>query len=210
MIDQLRTQPQSIIVAGAHTAIIQSILDFDYIRGTISPSIMAIVGGNKNSHKCWFGDKEILLPVFKDFLMVKQAGLEATWLLNIASGNSARKMTESFFTHYPNALGAHLFAEGVSEQDALTLIEQFGSSKLIAGASGVGLLVSSELKLGAIGGIYGGNVNLLGRLSGNTAVICSSGGMVNEIVDSVLRAGGAPSFAVSYGGERFPITSSLQ
>lgn len=210
MIDLLRKQTPTIIVAGAHAQIIQSILDFDYIRGKDVPSIVAVVGGTRKTHKCWFGEQEILLSVFRNIEEVCVSGLEAEWLLNIASANSARKMTESFFAHYPEALGVHIFAENVSEQDALALVQQYGESKLIAGPSGVGLLVPGLLKLGAIGGIFGGNINQLAKISGNTAVICSSGGMVNEIVDSVLRAGGAPSFAVSYGGDRFPGTSSLQ
>lgn len=206
----LNTNAQHIILAGIHPQIIQSILDFDYIRGVANPSISGLLGGTKKSHKCWFGDTEILLPVFKDFREAAQAGIPADWLLNIASANSARKMTESFFEHYPDALGVHIFAEGLSEQDALALIERYGSTKKIAGASGVGLLVPGELKLGAIGGIFGGNINLLAKTKGNTAIVCSSGGMVNELIDTVLRAGGAPSFAVSYGGDRFPITSPLQ
>ncbi len=209
MINFLRNNPQHIIVTGIHPRIIQSILDFDYIRGASESSITALVGSTKRSHKCWFGDKEILLPVFKDFASAAGAGVVADWLLNIASANSARKTTESFFAHYKDALGAHIFAEGFSEQDALALVEAYGDTKKIAGASGVGLLVPGALKLGAVGGIFGGNINQLAATSGNTAIVCSSGGMVNELIDTVLRAGGAPSFAVSYGGDRFPVSSPL-
>ncbi len=209
MINSLRTKDQKIIVVGAHARIIQSILDFDYVRGAPSPSITAVIGGAKKSHKCWFGDSEILLPVFKNIDFASQGSVEADWLLNIASANSARKVTESFLSHYPEAIGAHIFAENVAEQDSLCLVEAYGSTKLIAGPSGVGLIVPGSLKLGAIGGIFGGNINKLADCNGNTAIICSSGGMVNEIVDTVLRAGGAPSFAVSYGGDRFPISSPL-
>lgn len=204
-----RDTPQAIIVVGAHAPIIQSVLDFDYMRGAVAPSITAIIGGTKKTHKCWFGDQEILLPVYQSIDHVKNAGVSAQWLLNIASANSARKITESFFAHYPDAHGAHLFAENLAEQDALALVESFGEDKLIAGASGVGLLIPGAMKLGAIGGIFGGNTHQLARCTGNTAIICSSGGMVNEIIDSVLRAKGMPSFAVSYGGDQFPVSAPL-
>lgn len=200
----------NIMVVGVHKKIIQSILDFDYTRGASKPSVTAVIGGNRKSHKCWFGDAEILLPVFGSVSSAKMAGIEADWLLNIASANSARKITEQFFNNYQDAVGAHLFCEGFAEQDALALIEAYGETKLIAGASGVGLMVPGIMKLGAVGGIFGGNINKLSKLKGNTAVVCSSGGMVNELIDSVLRAGGSPSFAVSFGGERFPVTSPLQ
>lgn len=206
----LKLADNKIIVVGAHTKIIQSVLDFDYARGATAPSITAVVGGNRKTHKCWFGEKELLLPTYPTIAAAAAAGVAADWLLNISSANSARKVTEQFFDSYKDASGVHLFCEGLSEQDALSLVSQFGEDKLIAGASGVGLLIPGVLKLGAIGGIFGGNANLLSKKKGNTAVICSSGGMVNEIMDTLLRAGGAPSFAVSFGGDRFPVTSPLQ
>lgn len=210
MITTIRSIVPKILVVGAHQKIIQSILDFDYIAGRSVPSITAVVGGTRKSHKCFFGDTELLLPVYQNIPAAAEAGVEANALLNIASANSARVITELFFAAFPEATTAHLFAEGVAERDALALIEQFGEERLIAGASGVGLLVPGSLKLGAAGGIFGGNINRFARLSGNTAIICSSGGMVNELIDTVVRASGMPSFAVSYGGDRFPISAPVR
>ncbi len=203
------TTKNKVLVAGTHSKIIQSILDFDFASGADVPNVSAIVGGANKSHKCWFGDNEILLPVYASIKKAYEAGVQANWLLNITSANSAKKVTELFFECYPDATGAHLFCEGLSEQDALSLVERFGSTKLIAGASGVGLMIPGSLKLGAIGGVFGGNINLLSKQTGNTAVICSSGGMANELIDVLLRSGGCPSFAVSFGGDRFPVTSPV-
>lgn len=199
-----------VIMVGIHPEIIQSILDFDYSRGALEPSLIAIVSGNKKSYKCWFGETEILIPVFSSFdEVVKNIG-QVDWLINLSSSNSAKRTTIEFFISFPAAFGAHLFCDGLSEQDALYLIEKFGDTKFVAGASGVGFLVPGFLKLGAIGGIYGDNLNILSKQQGDTAIVCSSGGMVNEIITTLIKAGGMPSMAVSFGGDRFPITSPLQ
>tara|TARA_B100002051_G_scaffold276771_2_gene327803 strand:- start:39 stop:1751 length:1713 start_codon:yes stop_codon:yes gene_type:complete len=202
----LTKKDPTILVVGLHERIIQSILDFDYVKGTSKPSVVGVIGGGKQSHKFWFGDTEVLLPVYRDMQSVVA---KPDWLLNLASANSAKRVTDNFFSQFKNAFGAHIFCEGLSEQDALSIINTH-NSKVIAGPSGVGLLVPGHLKLGAIGGILGGNINHVAKKRGDTAVICSSGGMVNELVDSVLRAGGVPSFAVSFGGDRFPVTSPLE
>lgn len=207
MIKELRGKQPKILVAGAHSAIIQSVLDFDYVAGKEEPSIIGVVGGGKKMHKCFFGPNEILIPTYSNQAEASK-DLSPDFLLNIASANSAKKTTDEFFKYFPYAIGAHLFAEGVREHDAVSLASTY-QDKYIAGPSGVGLIVPGILKLGAVGGIYGGNVGVLAREQGVVAVVCSSGGMVNEIMDRVLRAGAGISFAVSYGGDRFPVTDPL-
>jgi ATP citrate (pro-S)-lyase len=210
MIEQIRKSDQKILVAGNHVKIIQSILDFDYAAGKERPSVVAIISAGRKSQKFFWGDDETLVPVYKDVEAVKNAAIEVDWLLCITSASSTPRMVESFFTAYPDAVGAHLFAEGVAERDSLAMIEKYGQDKLIVGPSGVGLCVPGALKLGAIGGILGERVAELGAHSGHTAVVCSSGGMVNEVMYQVVAAGSHISFAACYGGDRFPITSPLQ
>ncbi len=210
MISKIRNNNVQTLVAGNHVKVIQSILDFDYAAGKESPSVGAIIGAGRKSQKFFWGDNELLVPVYRSVDAVKNAGLEPDFLLCITSPSSTPRMVDAFFTTFPDALGAHLFAEGVSERDALTMVEKYGGDKIIAGASGVGLCVPGSLKLGAIGGIMGERVAELGSETGSTAVICSSGGMVNELMYQVVASGSAISFAVSFGGDRFPITSPLQ
>jgi ATP citrate (pro-S)-lyase len=210
MIKDIREKEAKILAVGNHTGIIQSILDFDYAAGKGSPSIVAIISAGRKTQKFFWGDGEILIPVHKDIEAVKKALFEPDWLLCITSPSSTPRIVEAFFTAFPHAHGAHLFAEGISERDALYLVEKYGQEKLILGPSGVGLCIPGCMKLGAIGGILGERVAQLGVSSGFTAVICSSGGMVNEIMYQVVAKGGGISFAACYGGDRFPITSPLQ
>ncbi|MDA8596784.1 hypothetical protein N9L26_00415 [Candidatus Pacebacteria bacterium] len=210
MIYEIRNSQPSILVAGNHVKIIQSILDFDYAAGKEVPSVVGIISAGRKSQKFFWGDTEVLVPVVGDMDAAKNLESKPDFLLCITSASSTPRMTNAFFAAFPEATGAHLFAEGVAERDALALIETYGEEKLIAGPSGVGLCVPTALKLGAIGGIMGERLAQLGSTRGHTAVICSSGGMVNELMYQVVQKGGGISFAACYGGDRFPVTSPLQ
>lgn len=210
MIKDIRNSDPKILVAGNHTKIIQSILDFDYAAGKERPSVTGVISAGKKSQKFFWGDGEILIPVYSDIESAKEADFKPDWLLCITSASSTPKLAEAFFEAFPDAKGAHLFAEGVAERDALSLIEKYGQEKLIVGPSGVGLCVPGSLKLGAIGGVSGPRLAQLGSVRGHTAVICSSGGMVNELMYQVVASGGGISFAACYGGDRFSGTSPLQ
>ncbi len=212
MINEIRNGSRNILVVGLHKPIIQSVLDFDYLSGKTEPSIVAIISNSGSVFKCFFGSNEILIPIYSSISEASFSQAKADFLLNLISANNVLKTTEEFFDNYPQALGAHVFAEGFREQDAVRLIRKFGKQKRIAGGSGVGLLVPGGLKLGAIGGIYGGDIDKINitKCKGNVAIICSSGGMVGELLNFLSLFENVPSLAVSYGGEIFPVTSPLE
>ncbi len=197
------------IVLGNHPGIVQSILDFDYISGKKEPSVMALVAGTRKAQKFFFGTQEFLLPCFKSVAAVpKSYDTRAKWMLNVQSGRRTLESTNAFFERFPAALGGHIFAENVPELHALELVERFGRTHVIAGPSGVGILVPGYLKLGAIGGV-GLEQLEQGKLAdpGAIAVVATSGGMTNELITSVVRAGKRVSFSLCIGGDRFPVTS---
>lgn len=206
---QIRKGKNKILALGNHHAIIQSILDFDFMSDKSSPSVAASVAGNKKSEKYFFGQTEVLIPCYPDMnsvpLKIKK---QVDWMLNLQSGRRAFESTVSFFEAFPKALGGHIFAENVPERHATELIRRFGSKYLIAGPSGVGLLVPGSLKLGAIGGVDLRQISA-SKLStqGSIAVVSTSGGMTNELIRAVADAGKRISFAAAIGGDRFPITS---
>lgn len=210
----LRETEAKILVSGNHVRIIQSILDFDYAAGKDTPSVFGIIAGGRKTQKFFWGNGETLVPVSATMeqaqIRLKNTENEPDFLFNITSAGSTPGMVDAFFTAFPNAKGAHLFAEGVAERDALSIIEKYGTDKLIAGPSGVGFCIPGHLKLGAIGGVLGERIAELGKTKGSVAVVCSSGGMVNELMYQIVAAGSGISFAVAFGGDRFPITSPLQ
>ena len=197
----------TVLVVGNHPAIVQAMLDFDYLCGKPSPSVKAIVAGNRSAQKFFFGTNEVLIPCYKNVAAVPRE-LAPDWLLNLQSGRRTFETTVAFFERFSGALGAHLFAENVPERHATELLERFGSRYLIAGPSGVGILIPGRLKIGAIGGIDLHQIEA-GKLTsaGSLAVVSTSGGMTNELIRAVALAERRVSFSVCIGGDRFPVTS---
>lgn len=212
ILEKIRSGEDGILVVGNHPGIVQSILDFDALSGKAIPSVVGIIAGTRKAQKFFFGTREVLIPCFRDYGRIPpERATRVRWMLNAQSGRRTLSTTVAFFDSFPDALGAHLFAENVPEQHATELIERYGSRYMIAGPSGVGFLVAGHLKLGAIGGtdatqIEAGNL----ATNGSVAVVSTSGGMTNELIRAVSLAGKRISFSFSIGGDRFPITALSQ
>ena len=208
MLETVRAGGNKVIVSGIHIPIIQATLDFDYLAGN-ERSIQAIVTGGRKSVKLFWGTEEFLMPCYPDFASIPgERGVGVRFLLNVQSGRRAYDSTIAFFTAFPDAIGAHIFAENVPEAHATKLIETFGGSKIIAGPSGVGMLVPGSLKLGAIGGVDATQLSANKLMTeGAVAVVSTSGGMTGELINAVVTGGKRLSFAFCIGGDRFPVTS---
>ena len=209
ILDKVRQGEDGILVVGNHIGIVQAILDFDFLSGKKRPSVVGLIAGTRKAQKFFFGAQEMLIPCFKDVSKVpRELDERVRWMLNVQSGRRTFDSTVAFFERFPEALGGHLFAENVPERHATELIRRFGKKHLIAGPSGVGILVSGALKVGAIGGVDALQIEA-GKLAtpGSIAVVSTSGGMTNELLRAVAAKGKRVSFSISIGGDRFPVTS---
>ncbi|MCE9541115.1 hypothetical protein K8R03_00975 [Candidatus Kaiserbacteria bacterium] len=212
LLDSVRAGEDGILVLGNHPGIVQSILDFDFLAGKKRPSVVGIIAGTRKAQKFFFGPGEILLPCFSNIARVPESvGKRVRWMLNLQSGRRSFDSTVSFFERFPDALGGHLFAENIPEFHATELIRRYGERYLIAGPSGVGIVVPGALKVGAIGGVDVSQLDA-GKLAtpGTVAVVSTSGGMTNELIRAVAARGKRISFSMSIGGDRFPVTSLTQ
>lgn len=207
-LSELRSQSNQILVLGNHEDVIQSILDFDYLAGKKQGSILGIVTGRRGFVKYFWGRAEILIPTLAHLSdLPNPVDQSRLWLLNLLSGRRTLSSTAEFLAAYPEARGATLFAENVPELHSLTLLNSHSSS-LIVGPASVGLLVPGVLKLGPIGGITPTQLTEAHLLEpGSTAVLSASGGMTNELINIASSAGLRLSFALSFGGDRFPVLS---
>lgn len=207
-IASVRSSDQKILVLGNHKPIIQSIIDFDYLSGKHTPSIAGIVTAGSKFQKFFWGKKEVLIPCFKSAEHAASQ-ISADWMFNINSGRRAYFSTHDFFKHFPDAKGGHIFAEDVPEIFAIDLYERYQKQgKTLIGTAGVGFIVPGSIKLGAVGGTDWKQIkdnNL--HLPGSVAVMSASGGMINEIITIVAQSGHGLSFAVCFGGDRFPTTN---
>ncbi|MDB5237943.1 MAG: hypothetical protein JWM46_213 [Candidatus Kaiserbacteria bacterium] len=207
-LERIRNGETGILVIGNHPGIVQSILDFDHLAGKPA-SIVCIIASTRKAQKFFFGPKEILIPCYRSVADVPQKDTSRVkWMLNMQSGRRVYESTVVFFQRFPEALGGHLFAENIPEIHATELVKTHGQKYVIAGPSGVGLLVPGHMKLGAIGGIGAAQL-VQGKLTtpGNIAVVSTSGGMTNELITAVAGAGKRVSFSLCIGGDRFPVTS---
>lgn len=209
LLDRIRKGENGILALGNHPGIIQSMLDFDYLAGKTAPSIVAIVTGGRSAQKHFWGTKEILIPCVNQLTDVpSEFHRKIRFMANFQSGRRAAESTHAFFDTFPNALGGTIFAENVPERHATELIERYEGKKLITGPASVGFLVGGSMKLGAIGGVDARQIADGGLTeAGTVAVISTSGGMTNELMNGVSRAGKRFSFCAAIGGDRFPVTS---
>ncbi len=205
-IAEIRQNPGKILAVGSYKPGYQAILDFDALCGLKEPSIVAIVGSNKKFEKYFWGNEEVLIPCYRTIAEAKQEIGQVDWLFNVTSARRSCQTTQDFFAAYPEAYGAHLFAEDISEIESLKLYNDYvQAGKTIIGPAGVGLLVPGSLKLGVVGGVDWRQIkeNHLNQ-SGSIAVLSASGGMINELITMVALSGHAISFALCFGGDRFP------
>ncbi len=208
-IANIRENPGKILVLGSYPQGCQTILDFDYLSGKETPSIVGIVTGSGRFQKYFWGNSEVLIPCFTSTLAAAEALSNITWMFNVNSGRRALMSTQNFFEDFPDADGGHIFAEDVPEEHALTLLHDYQQKgKTIIGPAGVGLIVPGALKLGVVGGVDWRQLekNRL-TLPGSVAVLSASGGMINEIITMVASTDHQISFALCFGGDRFPSTS---
>ena len=222
-IKDIRSGNNKILVLGNHEGIIQSILDFDYLSGKSEGSITGIVTGRPGFAKYFWGRKEILIPTLVSlspftFNLVPNTNL---WLLNLLSGRRTLASTLDFLSTdhcklHANIAGAALFAENVPELHSQQLIKSNTlqtdhcklCTSLVVGPASVGLLVPGVLKLGPIGGITPVQINESHLTEpGSVAVLSASGGMTNELINIATGGGARLSFALSFGGDRFPVLS---
>lgn len=207
-INELKNLEPQIVVIGLHAPIIQSILDFDYLCGRERPSVVAIIASGRQYARFFYGEKEILLPVSSSLSEVGgEIRNSANMMVNVTSGRRVLLSSIEAIDYFKEIKVGTIFAEGVPEKHAIDLFE-FAKNKEVAliGPASVGLVLPKVVKLGAIGGISRKQIVTSGILDkGGVCVLSASGGMVNEIINVVNSTHNRLSFALSFGGDRFPL-----
>lgn len=207
-IDAIRQADNKTVMLGSHPGIIQSMLDFDFLAGKQQPSIIGIVASGRKNERFFWGESEVVIPVVDHVEKLGKSKLvQCTAVVN---AQSARRVLASSITtidSLPNLKVIAIFAEHTPESHTRHLAKYVADKDvLVIGPSSVGLLMPCNIKLGAIGGTQHEQLSTgdFYRV-GDTAVISTSGGMVNELIHTVGRSGLGVSFAVALGGDRFPV-----
>lgn len=210
-LSELRQRP-SIVMIGSHPGIIQSILDYDYLIGRDRPSIKAIIVQGRKLERYFWGESEVVIPAVPTLANLKHDVLDKVNVaINVQSARRVLSSTKEAIDILPNLKIVSIFAEQTPEEHSLEL-KKIANEKniLVAGPSSVGVLLPGYAKIGAIGGTqYQQLIHAKITKPGSTAVISTSGGMVNELIHIVTSSGTGVSFAVALGGDRFPITDPM-
>lgn len=208
-INSLRIQPHRILAWGSHIPILQSMLDYDYLCGKSEPDLAGIIASGRRYLRLFWGDAERLVPVYPSLSDLPDKVMpQVRLMLNLTSGRRTMSSTLDGFSQLPHLQGGALFAENVPEQHALQIGRAISPDQWVIGPASVGLLIPGSLKLGPIGGTQAQQFAQTGITScGNIAVFSSSGGMTNELIHMVAQSGRHISFALSFGGDRFPVMS---
>ncbi len=209
-IEKIRKNEGKIITVGSYPAIIQSILDFDYLSGKKTPTVSAIIATGRKFERYFWGKKEILIPIYSSVDVIPDSKKKnLTFFLNLTSARRTLSSTKNLLENIPSLLGGVIFAENVPEKHTIELYNlSQKTNKFIIGPASVGMVIPNVLKLGAIGGIDANQlVDSSLFTSGNIAVFSASGGMTGELIRIVAQNNKNISFSLSFGGDRFPITS---
>jgi ATP citrate (pro-S)-lyase len=212
-LSEIRMTDIRVVVLGSHPGIIQSMLDYDFLIGKQQPSIIAIIASGRKQERYFWGETEVILPVIADLKQLDPEFRKAcTAVLNVQSARRVLVSSKQAIDLLPNIKMLTIFAEQTPEAHSLELYEYANSKDiLIAGPSSVGILLPGYVKLGAIGGTQHRQLSEAGILdAGDTAVISTSGGIVNELIHTVTGAGFWVSFAMAVGGDRYPVTTPAQ
>ncbi len=209
-INKLRKTSPKIIVIGEYSSIIQSIMDYDFLCKKESPSIQAIVGANKRGQRYFWGKNEVLIPFYNNLDETpNRLNDKINFFLNVTSARRVKSTSEITIGNLKNILGGVIFAENTPEKSTLDLLDNIKNKDIfLIGPSSVGLLIPGTLKLGAIGGVETKQLyNPVLYNTGNIAVFSASGGMTNELINILSGFGKRISFCLSFGADRFPLTS---
>ena len=211
-LNSIRSTPNSIIMLGTHPGIIQSVLDYDFLIGRDEPSIKAIIAHGRKQERYFWGENEIMLPVYDGLKKVKADVLsQCTAAINVQSARRVLSSSLEAMVTISSLKVLVVFAEQTPEVHSLELRKVANQKDiLLVGPSSVGILLPGHSKIGAIGGTQYeqlASANIIQQ--GATAVISTSGGMVNELIHMVTGAGQGVSFAIALGGDRYPITDAV-
>ncbi len=201
-------------------AAIQRMLDFDYACRRSTPSIAAIVYASRPGfHKCFWGGKEILLPIYRTTHDAAQRHPEADVFINFASFRSSFETSkEALFE--PSIRTLAIIAEGVPERRTKELIAiAQGEQKWIIGPATVGGIKPGCFKIGNAAGSIENIIERKLYTPGRVGFVSKSGGMSNEMYNILSLACGptrgkaafhpALNEGISIGGDSYPGSTLL-
>ncbi len=193
------------IIFGYQQRAIQRMLDFDYICRREEPSVVAIVNPTRDGlHKCFWGTKEILIPMYRTFAEAASNHPEADFMVNFASLRSAYPSSKEALES-KNIRTVAIIAEGIPEKRTKELIKIAKErNKWIIGPATVGGIAAGGFRIGNTAGMLDNIVASKLHRPGSVAYVSKSGGLSNELNNIIARNTDGVYEGVAIGGDRYP------
>ncbi|KAL2459714.1 ATP-citrate synthase beta chain protein 2 [Forsythia ovata] len=184
---------------------IQRMLDFDFLCGRETPSVAGIINpGSEGFQKLFFGQEEIAIPVHSTIEAASAAHPTADVFINFASFRSAAASSMAALKQ-PTIRVVAIIAEGVPESDTKQLIGYAkANNKVVIGPATVGGIQAGAFKIGDTAGTIDNIIHCKLYRPGSVGFVSKSGGMSNELYNSIARVTDGIYEGIAIGGDVFP------
>ncbi|GJY26367.1 ATP-citrate synthase beta chain protein 2 [Tanacetum coccineum] len=184
---------------------IQRMLDFDFLCGRETPSVAGIINpGAEGFQKLFFGQEEIAIPVHSTIEAACAAHPTADVFINFASYRSAAASSNLALKQSTIRVVA-IIAEGVPESDTKELIAYARSNnKVVIGPATVGGIQAGAFKIGDTAGTIDNIIQCKLYRPGSVGFVSKSGGMSNELYNTIARVTDGIYEGIAIGGDVFP------
>lgn len=222
MVSNLYSRDTEAIVYGLQVKAVQNMLDFDFVCGKKTPSVVAIVYtfsiGN-SFHKFYWGSQEVLLPVYSSLDLCFTKHPKVTVVVNFASMRSVYSSTLDILKYAPTEENPGsparistiaLIAEGVPERRTRQLIHLASQKNVtIIGPATVGGIKPGCFRIGNTAGMLDNVISSKLFRPGSVAYVSRSGGLSNELNNIIARSTDGVYEGVAIGGDRYPISTFM-
>ncbi|CAG9531867.1 unnamed protein product [Cercopithifilaria johnstoni] len=194
------------IVWGQQTKAIQSMLDFDFVCGRSQPSVVASTYPFTSDHKqkYYFGQKEILMPVYKSMKDAFIKHYDVSVFITFASLRSCYSTVREALD-FPQIRVIAIIAEGMPENQTRQLIKLANEKAItLIGPATVGGIKPGCFKIGNTGGMMDNILSLKLYRPGSVAYVSRSGGMSNELNNIISQNADGVYEGIAIGGDRYP------
>lgn len=207
---ELFSKETEAIVYGYQQNAIQRMLDFDFACARKTPSVAAIINPSRSGfHKVFYGQKEILLPMYKTLMEACEKHSKADVVVNFSSQRSAFPTTMEALDN-PNIRTVAVIAEGVPERKARILAKTAkDKGKMIIGPATVGGIKAGCFKIGNTAGTIDNIIESKLHRSGSVGFVSKSGGLSNECYNIIARNSDGLYEGIAIGGDAYPGSTLL-
>ncbi|MFH1722838.1 MAG: citrate/2-methylcitrate synthase [Candidatus Altiarchaeota archaeon] len=198
------------IMFGRRVNAVQRMVDFDYICGRKKPSIACIVDpGKASTHKVFWGDEEILIPIRPNCSIAYKKHPEATVMINFASFRSSYNATMEAL-NASSIKTVVVIAEGIPERRAREIAATAkAKKKVVIGPATVGGVKAGCFRIGNSAGTIENIIECKLYRPGSVGFVSKSGGMSNEMFNIIARNTDGIYEGIAIGGDAYPGSTLL-